>query len=475
MKKYDAIIIGTGQAGVPLAAKLEKEGKTVAIIEKNKIGGTCVNDGCTPTKSYVAAARRAFVAKNSEDFGIEIEDIKINLKKIKERKDKIVSNSHTGIQKLFDGLKKLDFYEGEGLFTKNENSEANIIEIKTKDGKTQQIEGKQIFINVGAKTIIPKEYQDLDYLTNTSILELEEIPAHLIVIGAGYIGLEFSQMFARFGSKVTILEQKERFLHKEDKDVADEIKKVLEKESITIHTNAKNIKVTQEKKEKENGKTKISFEKEGKKQTLEGSHILISVGRKPNTKNLNLEKAGVKTDERGYIKVNQHFQTNKKHIFALGDCNGEGAFTHTAYNDFEIVSDFLFGEKKRKLSDRIQCYSMFIDPPLARVGINEEQAKEKMKADKNLKIVQAFRKMKNIARATEKGETDGMMKILIDKKTEKILGATFFGISADETIHAIIDTMYANKSYKTIRDAVHIHPTVSELIPTMLESLRELK
>ncbi|WP_338814480.1 mercuric reductase [Bernardetia sp. Wsw4-3y2] len=470
MKKYDAIIIGTGQAGVPLAAKLEKEGKKVAIIEKNKIGGTCVNDGCTPTKSYVASARRAFVAKNSEGFGIEIKDVKVNLKKIKKRKDKIVSDSHDNIQGLFDKLEKLDYYKGEGTFL-----DENTIEIKTKDGKTQKIEGKQIFINVGAKTIIPKEYQGLDYLTNTSILELDETPKHLIVIGAGYIGLEFSQMFSRFGSKVTILEQNERFLHKEDKDVADEIKRVLEKESITIHTNAKNIKVNQERKEKEQEKTKISFEKDGKKHSINGSHILISVGRKPNTKTLNLEKIGVKTDKRGYVKVNQHFQTNKKHIFALGDCNGEGAFTHTAYNDFEIVSDFLFGEKKRKLSDRIQCYSMFIDPPLSRVGINEEQAKEKMKEDKSLKIVQAFRKMERVARATEKGETDGMMKILIDEKTEKILGATFFGISADETIHAVIDMMYAKKSYKTIRDAVHIHPTVSELIPTMLGNLKELK
>lgn len=464
MKKYDAIIIGTGQAGVPLAAKLNKEGKKVAIIEKNKLGGTCVNDGCTPTKSYIAAARRAFVAKNSEDFGIETKDVKINLKKIKERKDKIVSDSHTGIQKLFDGLENLDFYEGEGYFL-----DENTIEIQSKDAKIQKIEGKQIFINVGAKTIIPKEYQKLDYLTNTSILELEELPTHLIVIGAGYVGLEFSQMFARFGSKVTILEQNERFLAKEDKDIADEIKKVLEKESITIHTNSIATKITQEK-----AITKITFEKDGKKHNLEGSHILISVGRKPTTKKLNLEKAGVKTDKKGYIKVNQHFQTNKKHIFALGDCNGEGAFTHTSYNDFEIVRDFLFGEQKRKLSDRIQCYSMFIDPPLSRVGINEEQAKQKMQKDKSLKIVQAFRSMKKVARATEKGETDGMMKILIDQKTEKILGASFFGISSDETIHAVIDTMYANKSYKIIRDAVHIHPTVSELIPTMLESLREL-
>ncbi|WP_375562593.1 mercuric reductase [Bernardetia sp. OM2101] len=463
MKKYDAIIIGTGQAGVPLAAKFDAEGKKVAIIEKNKIGGTCVNDGCTPTKSYIAAARRAFVAKNSEEFGVKTSEVKISLKKIKERKDKIVLDSHSNIQGLFDKLENLDFYEGEGSFL-----DENTIEIKSKDGKTQQLEGKQIFINVGAKPIIPKEYQKLDYLTNTSILELEETPKHLIVIGAGYIGLEFGQMFARFGSKVTILEHNERFLKKEDKDVADEIKKVLEKESITIHTNTQNIQITQEK-----GKTKITFEKDGKKQRVEGSHILVSVGRKPNTKNLNLEKAEVKIDKKGYIKVNQHFQTNKKHIFALGDCNGEGAFTHTAYNDFEIVSDFLFREKKRKLSDRIQCYSMFIDPPLSRVGINEEQAKEKMREDKSLKIVQAFRKMKKVARATEKGETDGMMKILIDKKTEKILGATFFGISADETIHAIIDMMYAQKSYKMIRDAVHIHPTVSELIPTMLGDLRE--
>ncbi len=469
MKKYDAIIIGTGQAGVPLAAKFDQEGKTVAIIEKSEIGGTCVNDGCTPTKTYVASARRAFVAKNSEDFGIEIKNVKVNLKKIKERKDKIVSESHGNIQGLFDTLKNLDFYKGEGSFL-----DENVIEIKTKDGKTQKIEGKQIFINVGAKTIIPKEYQKLDYLTNTSILELEEVPEHLIVIGAGYIGLEFSQMFARFGSKITVLEQNKRFLKKEDKDVAEAIKETLEKESITIHTNAKNIKVTQEGKS-QNEKTKVTFEKEGKKQTVEGSHILISVGRKPNTKNLNLEKVGIKTDEKGHVKVNQHFQTNKKHIFALGDCNGEGAFTHTAFNDFEIVRDFLFGSKTRKLSDRIPCYAMFIDPPLSRIGINEEQAKEKMKEDKNLKIVQAFRPMIKVARATEKGETDGMMKILVDEKTEKILGATFFGISADETIHGIIDIMYANKSYKTIRDSVPIHPTVSELIPTMLGTLKKLK
>ncbi len=466
MKKYDAIIIGTGQSGTPLAAKFDKEGKTVAIIEKNKLGGTCVNDGCTPTKAYLASARRAFVAKNSEDFGIETSEVKVNLKKIKERKDKMVKKFQNNIKEMFDGLKKLDFYEGEGRFTENEN----VIEIKTKEGKIERIEGKQIFINVGAKEVIPKEYKELDYLTHTSILELEETPKHLIVIGAGYIGLEFSQIFARFGSKITILEQNKRFLHKEDKDIADEIQRVLEKESITVYTNSKNISVIQDK-----GKTKVSFDNNGKKQNLEGSHILISVGRKPNTENLNLEKIRLKIDKKGYIKVNQHFQTNKKSIFALGDCNGQGAFTHTAYNDFEIVSDFIFGEQKRKLSDRILCYAMFIDPPLSRVGMNEEQAKQRMKEDKSLTIVQAFRPMKKVARATEKGETDGMMKILVDKKTEKIVGATFFGISADETIHAIIDTMYANKSYKTIRDAVHIHPTVSELIPTMLGDLRELE
>ncbi|WP_291727923.1 mercuric reductase [Bernardetia sp.] len=465
MKKYDAIIIGTGQAGVPLAAKFDKEGKTVAIIEKDKLGGTCVNDGCTPTKSYVAAARRAYIAKSSQDFGVQTGDVKIDLKKIKHRKDKMVKDSQSNIQKMFDGLKSLDFYEGEGSFVSE-----NTIKIIDKDGKTQQIEGKQIFINVGAKIIIPKEYEGLDFLTNTSILELEEIPKYLIILGAGYIGLEFGQMFARFGSKVTILEQSERFLKKEDQDVAQAIKETLEKEGITFHINLKNIQVEQEK-----GKTKVTFEKNGEKQEVQGTDILISVGRKPNTENLNLENIGIKTDENGYIKVNQHFQTNKEHIFALGDCNGKGAFTHTAFNDFEIVRDLLFGEKKRKLSDRIPCYAMFIDPPLSRIGINEEQAKEKMKEDTSLKILKGFRPMKKVARATEMGETDGMMKVLIDKKTEKILGATFFGVSADETIHGIIDIMYAEKSYKTIRDAVHIHPTVSELIPTMLASLEDFE
>ena len=465
MKKYDAIVIGTGQAGIPLAEKFNEEGKTIALIEKNKIGGTCVNDGCTPTKAYVACARRAYVAKNSDDFGVKTENVKIDLKVIKERKDKMVEESRSNVLGRFEELKYVEIYRGEASFV-NEN----VIEISSEDGKKQQIEAKQIFINVGATSVIPDEYKNIDYLTNTSILELEEIPTHLIVMGASYIGLEFGQMFARFGSKVTILDTGERFLKKEDKDVAEEVKKTLEKEDITIHINIKNAKPSQ----KSKNEIEISFEKEGKQHSIKGSHLLLAVGRKPNTKSLNLEKAGIKADKKGYIEVNQHLQTNKSHIFAVGDCNGEGSFTHTTVDDAEIVKNFVFGNKEKQLSDRFMCYAMFIDPPLSRVGMNEEQAQEKMKKDKSLKIVKAFREMKKVARATEKGETDGMMKILINEKTEKIVGATFLGISADETIHTVIDMMYADKSYKIILNAVHIHPTVSELIPTMLQDLKEL-
>ncbi len=466
MKKYDAIVIGTGQAGIPLAEKYSKEGKTIALIEKNKIGGTCVNDGCTPTKAYVACARRAYVAKNSDDFGVKTENVKIDLKTIKKRKDKMVEESVSNVLGRFEELEGVEVYRGEGSFV-NER----VIEITSENGEKEQIKADKIFINVGTTSVIPEEYKEIDFLTNTSILELEEIPEHLIVMGAGYIGLEFGQMFARFGSTVTVLDTSERFLEKEDKDIAKEVKKTLEKEDIKIHINIKDPKPTQHSK----NKIEINFQKEGKKHSIKGSHLLLAVGRKPNTDKLNLDEIGVKADDKGYVKVNEHLQTSKSHIFAVGDCNGEGAFTHTTGHDAKVAKNFIFGDKEEKLSDRVMCYAMFIDPPLSRVGMNEEQAKEKMKEDSSFKVLQTTRPMSKVARATEKGETDGMMKILVDAKTEKIVGATLYGISADEVIHCIIDTMYADKSYRTILNAVHIHPTVSELIPSMLGELEELK
>ncbi len=453
--KYDAIIIGTGQAGPPLAASLAKNGLKVLIIEKNELGGTCVNVGCTPTKAYVASARRAFIAKNSIDLGIEIEgEVKVNLKTIKDRKDKIIQSSRDGLNKMLTETEGITLLKGTAKF-----EDAHTIKV---DGASYT--AKKIYINVGGSARIPEGFKEVDYLTNTSILELEEVPEHLIIVGGGYIGLEFGQMFRRFGSKVTILERGDQLLKREDTDIAEGISDIFRNEDIDIRLNAECISAKKTGKEIE---VNINC-KEGSP-SLTGSHLLIATGRIPNTKELGLELAAVKTDDKGYIKVNDTLQTNVDHIWALGDCNGQGAFTHTAYNDFQIVNSHLFQDEKRKLSDRFLCYAAFIDPPIARVGMNMKDIKEK-----GLKAKVATRPMSKIARAKEMGETQGLLKIFIEDKSEKILGATFLGTGADEYIHTIIDMMYADAPYPVIRDAVHIHPTVSELIPTMLENLKSL-
>ncbi len=453
--KFDAIIIGTGQAGPPLAASLAKNGIKTAIIEKSHLGGTCVNVGCTPTKAYVASARRAFVAKNSESLGVEVKgEIVINLKTIKARKDKIIQDSRDGLHKMLTETEHISLIKGTAKFV---------------DAHTVSVNGKKysadkIYINVGGRARIPEGFSSVPFLTNTSILELEEIPEHLIIIGGGYIGLEFGQMFRRFGSKVTILESGDKLLKHEDDEFGEEIAKIFKKEGIAIRLNSECISA-----KKKGTQIEVSLECTEGAPTLKGSHILIAAGRIPNTDELGLDKTGVKLDKKGYIKVNDELQTNIKNIWALGDCNGQGAFTHTAYNDFQIVNSQLFKEKKRKLSDRYLCYAAFIDPPIARVGMNEKDLREK-----GIKAKMATRPMSKVARAKEMGETQGMLKILIDDKTDKILGATFLGTGADEYIHTIIDMMYANAPYTVIRDAVHIHPTVSELIPTMLENPKSL-
>ncbi|MDT0676563.1 mercuric reductase [Autumnicola musiva] len=454
--KFDAIVIGSGQAGNPLAASLAKNGKKVAIVEKGKFGGTCVNTGCTPTKSYIASARRAFVTKNSLNHGVEVQgDIKINLDQIKKRKDEIIGESRTGIEKMLNENEHITIYRGTAKFKDNHSLEVN----------GEMISAERIFINTGARPRIPKVFKDIAYLTHETMLELEEIPEHLIIVGGGYIGLEFAQMFSRFGSKVSIIDHGSRLMKQEDKDISEAIKKILEKEAIQIYFNAEVISA-----EASANKAEISIKTNGSEEKIEGTHLLVATGRIPNTHNLGIENTDIQLDEKGYIKVNEELQTSVPHIWALGDCNGEGAFTHTSFNDFQIVNDHLFGSKKRKLSDRFTCYAAYTDPPLARVGMNKAIIKEK-----GLKAKIASMPMSKVARAKEMGETDGIMKIYIEAETDKILGASFLGTGADEYIHAIIDAMYAGTPYTTIRNAVHIHPTVSELIPTMLESPEELE
>lgn len=454
--KFDAIIIGTGQAGPSLAASLAKNKKKVAIIEKGHLGGTCVNVGCTPTKAYVASARRAFITKNSKELGIEINgDVHVNLETIKKRKDKIVTDSREGLKSMFSSNENITHIEGKARFVSNHKLKV--------EGKTY--EADKIYINVGRKPRIPEGFEAVDYLTNESILELKSIPEHLIIVGGGYIGLEFGQMFSRFGSKVTILDRGEQLLKQEDPEFGKAIAEIFKKENITVELNSECVSA-----QSKNGKIEVSVTNKNKERKLSGSHILLAAGRVPNTYNLGLEHTNVDLDKRGYIKVNDELQTSASHIYALGDCNGQGAFTHTAYNDYQIVNSHLFEEKKRKLSDRFTCYAAFIDPPLARVGMNAHDIKKA-----GIKAKVASRPMSKIARAKEMGETLGMLNIYIEEETDKILGATFLGTGADEYIHTVIDQMYAGQNYDIIRDAVHIHPTVSELLPTMLENLEPVE
>lgn len=455
MKKFDAIVIGTGQAGPSLAASLAKNGFKTAIFEKSELGGTCVNTGCTPTKAYVASARRAYVASNSQELGVTVEGkVKVDLKKIKERKDKLLADSHSGLEKLFSMYDNLSLIRGKATFVNNTTVEVN----------GEQFSAEKIYINVGGRPRIPEGFKKVNYLTNKSMLELEEIPEHLVIVGGGYVGLEFGQMFSRFGSKVTILERGEHLLKKEDDDIAEITAEILKDSGIEVLLKSDCISATEE-----DGEIIVSYDCEEGRKTIRSPHVLIATGRVPNTDDLGLENTDVAIDQRGFIKVNNELQTGSPNIWALGDCNGEGAFTHTAYNDFQIVNSHLFEDRKRYLSDRFTCYAAYIDPAVARVGLNEKEIKQK-----GIKAKVATRPMKKIARAKEMGETTGLLKIFIEVETQKILGATFVGPGADEYIHTVIDQMYAGNSYEVIRDAVHIHPTISELIPTLLENPKDL-
>lgn len=451
MKKFDYIIIGSGQAGIPLAFSLSKHG-TVALVERGSLGGTCVNNGCIPTKAYVASARRIWDAFHGEELGIEIpEGTRANLKKIKERKDKLVAESRTNIEEALERDEKITVYTGEAHFLSNY------------EVKVQQITltAQKIFINVGARAVVPAEYQKVPYYTNANIMEITDIPKHLIIIGGSYIGLEFAQIFKRFGSEVTIMERNERLINREDETVTNVVAEILKSEGINLIFNARDIKATK------NDQTEIAVTVGDKE--IKGSHLLLAIGRAPNTDSLKLANTTIQQDDKNYIKVDDYCQTNVDGIFAIGDCNGRGAFTHTSYNDFQIVEDFLFKDKTRKVSDRIPTYALFIDPPLGRIGITKKEALEK-----GYEVLVGYRPMTKVNRAKEKAETFGFMEAVIDAGTGLFLGACVLGVGGDEIINGITNLMYAKKPYTVLRDSVHIHPTVSELIPTMLGDLKPI-
>jgi len=455
MKEFDAIIIGTGQAGPSIAARFAAEGKKTAIIERKLFGGTCVNNGCTPTKALVASARAAHMARRGADFGVNIEGkISVDMKAVKARKDKIVNQSTTGVENWLKNTKNMTVFEGHARF-----ESANTVSVGD-----ELLKADQIFINVGGRAVVPEGFEDVKHLTNSTIMDVDFVPKHLIIVGGSYIGLEFGQMYRRFGSEVTIIERGDRLVRKEDEDVSDEIRKVLEDEGIKFRFEAECLSGKMD-----GDQVVVNVDCQNGDNKIVGSHLLLAVGRNPNTHDLGLDKAGITTNSSGYIQVDDHLQTNVKGVFALGDCNGQGAFTHTAYNDFEIVAANIFDNDPRKVSDRILCYGLFIDPALGRIGMTETEARKSGK-----KVLMGVRTMKRIARAKEKGETYGFMKILIDAETDKILGATILGIEGDEIIHSLLDIMYADAPYTVIQRAVHIHPTVSELIPTTLADLKPL-
>ncbi len=450
---YDAIIIGTGQAGPTLAQRLTAAGQRVAIIERGKFGGTCVNTGCIPTKTMVASAYAAHIARRAAEFGVAITgNVSVDMKQVKARKDRISGESSAGVEKWLKTMANCTVYEGHARF--ESPHEVSVGQAR--------LTANRIFINVGGRAVVP-DIPGLDgvpYLTNSSMMETDYLPRHLIIVGGSYIGLEFGQMFRRFGSEVTILEMGPRLIRREDQDVSDAIREILEREGINLRMNAKITRVAKD------GENIIVSMEAGETQ---GSHVLLGAGRRPNTADLGLDKAGVATDSRGYITVDDQLRTNIPGIWALGDCNGKGGFTHTSYNDYEIVAANLLDNDPRRVSDRILAYALFIDPPLGRVGMTEAEV---MKSGRNAQI--GKRPMTKVRRAVEKGETQGFMKILVDADTQEILGAAILGTGGDEAIHSILDIMYAKKPYTVIQRAMHIHPTVSELIPTMLGELKPL-
>ncbi|HEY7543709.1 MAG TPA: FAD-containing oxidoreductase, partial [Blastocatellia bacterium] len=420
--KYDAIIIGTGQAGPSLAADLSKAGMKVAVIERKRFGGTCVNNGCIPTKTLVASARAAYVANRAADYGVMIDGrVAVDMKKVKARKDEVVRRSNTGVENWMRGLEDGTVYTDHARFEGPHT-------VKVGD---ELLEADKIFINVGGRASVPPMpgLDQVSYLDNSSMMEVDFLPPHLIVVGGSYIGLEFGQMYRRFGSRVTVIEKGSRLINREDEDVSDAIKEIIEKEGIEVRLNAECMAV-----EKRGDGVAVKLDCASGDKEIAGSHLLLAVGRTPNTQDLGLDRAGIETDSRGYIKVDDELRTNVEGVWALGDCNGRGAFTHTSYNDYEIVAANLLHNDPRRVTDRITAYALYIDPPLGRCGMNEREARKSGRRALMGKMM-----MSRVGRAVEKGETDGFMKIIIDSETKQILGASLLGIECDEIIHIIID------------------------------------
>ena len=455
MRSFDAIVIGAGQAGPPMAGRLTAAGKTVAMIERDLFGGTCVNTGCTPTKTLIASAAAIHTSRRGGDYGFTVEaPLSIDMKRVKARADQISGNSRNNVEKWLRGMPGCTVFQGHARFTGP----------KTVTVNGEVLTAPLIFINVGGRARLPEMpgVHDVTTLNNSSILKLDALPRHLVVVGGSYVGLEFAQIYRRFGAEVTVVEKSLRLIPREDEDVSDAVREILEGEGINVRLDAECISFAPRGSDVAVG---LHCDREPKEAV--GSHVLLAVGRQPNTDDLGLDAAGVRTEKSGNIVVDDRLATNVEGVYALGDCNGRGAFTHTAYNDFEIVAANLLDGEDRKVSARILGYALYIDPPLGRVGTTETEARKSGR-----KILVSKRPMTRVSRAVEKGDTRGFMKLVADAETKQILGAAILGTGGDEAIHGVLDMMNAGADYTTLKWAVPIHPTVSELIPTVIGDLK---
>ena len=457
-RRFDAIVIGAGQAGPFLAVRLANAGMKVAVVERKSFGGTCVNTGCMPTKALVASAYAAFLARRAADYGVAIEGpIRVDFGKVKARKDEIVSRASQGVEKWLRGTNNLTVIQGHARF-------ASATSVNVGD---DLIEALKIFVNVGGRALVPPMpgVNDVPFLTNASIMDLDVLPEHLLIVGGSYIGLEFAQAYRRFGSRVTVVEKAPQIIGREDPEVSQGVRDILAAEGIAIETGAECMALA-----RRSDQIAIRVDCNGDKADIVGSHLLLAVGRVPNTDDLGLDRAGVHTDARGNIVVDDALRTNVPGIWAMGDCNGRGAFTHTAYNDFEVLAANLLEGAARTIKDRVPAYALFIDPPLGRVGMTDTEIRRSGR-----KTLVGMRPMTRVGRAIEKGETLGFMKIAVDAETKRIVGGTILGVGGDEAVHSILDVMALDAPYTALQQTMHIHPTVAELIPTLLGELKPLE
>jgi pyruvate/2-oxoglutarate dehydrogenase complex dihydrolipoamide dehydrogenase (E3) component len=457
IQRYDAIVIGAGQAGPSLARRLAAAGKTVAVIERGAFGGTCVNTGCIPTKTLIASAYAAHMARRAADFGMNLEgSVRVDMPRVKARKDAISGRSRQGVEQSLRTLENCTVYQGHARFLAPYEVQVN----------EAILSAERIFINVGGRAAVPKlpGLDQVAYLTNSSMMAVDFVPRHLVIVGGSYVGLEFAQMYRRFGSEVTVVEMAPRLVHREDPDVSTAISEILEAEGIHLRNKAECIRLS-----KSGDDVLVGVDCTDGPPEIPGSHLLLAVGRRPNTDDLGLDRAGIAQDEHGFVVVDDQLRTNVRGIWALGECNSKGAFTHTAYNDFEIVAANLLDGDQRRVSDRITAYALYIDPPLGRAGMTEDEVRRTGRP-----ALIATRPMSRVGRAVEKGETAGFMKVLADAEGTQILGASLLGTGCDEVIHGILDVMYAKAPYTMLQRTMPIHPTVSELLPTLLGDLRPL-